>query len=65
MTKLIIAEPVSGAPIITPSDSSKPHCDGLPCTSGDHFCNPCCISKGHNSGSCEKPGKFFVCKCKD
>ena len=65
VTELIIAEPVSGAPIITPRDASKPNCDGLSCTPGDHFCDPCCISKGHNSGSCEKPGNFFVCKCKD
>jgi len=59
VTELIVAEPISGAPITTQSDSPPPDCNGLKCSLGNKFCDLCC------TGQCVKPGFYYVCQCQN
>ncbi|KAK7341305.1 hypothetical protein VNO80_24231 [Phaseolus coccineus] len=63
--EVIVAEPVTGAPLTTQSDSPPADCNTLRCSVNEDFCDACCKGQKHKSGTCTQKEHYYFCQCKD
>ena len=62
--EVIVAEPVTRAPLTTQSDAPV-DCSTIKCVIGPEDCHDCCTLQHHKTGSCAKKGYYYFCQCQD